>query len=183
VELAKQNNLEFYTGDPQAPYPDALDEFRKEMKNNKWDMGPDDEELFELAMHDRQYRDYKSGIAKERFNKELEDARTKAGAPIVIKRPVVKIPKFDVAKIRETYPLSQPVQSPVNGKVIWQYDLTDVSTAPVIGTEFKKGDPICYIQTYYGLEPVFALTDGKIVQIETEQGENVEKNQVLAFLN
>jgi pyruvate carboxylase subunit B len=183
VELAKQNNLEFYTGDPQTPYPDALDEFRKEMKNNKWDAGQDDEELFELAMHDRQYRDYKSGVAKERFNKELEDAREKAGAPIVVKRPVVKIPKFDVAKIKEIYPLSQPVQAPANGKVIWQYDLTDLSTAPVFGTEFKKGETVCFVQTYYGLEPVVALTDGKIVQIETEQGENVEKNQVLAFLN
>ena len=28
--------------------------------------------LFEFAMHERQYRDYKSGVAKERFQKELE---------------------------------------------------------------------------------------------------------------
>ena len=37
------------------------------MTENSWDFGQDDEELFELAMHDRQYRDYKSGIAKKRF--------------------------------------------------------------------------------------------------------------------
>ena len=182
VELAKQNNLEFYTGDPQAPYPDALDEYRKEMKENNWDFGKDDEELFELAMHDRQYRDYKSGVAKERFEKELEQAREKAGAPVVVTRPVVEVPKFDAAKIREPYPAAQPVQSPAKGQIIWQYDVTDTSTAPVIGTAFQKGQTLCFVQTYYGIEPVVALADGKVVQIETAQGDKVEKNQVIAFL-
>ncbi|MDR2563363.1 MAG: oxaloacetate decarboxylase, partial [Prevotellaceae bacterium] len=86
VELAKKNELEFYTGDPQTPYPDALDSYRKEMKDNNWEEGKDDEELFELAMHDRQYRDYKSGIAKQRFTQDLEAAKAKAGAPIVVSR-------------------------------------------------------------------------------------------------
>ena len=35
-------------------YPDALDTYRKEMDENGWEYGDDDEELFELAMHDRQ---------------------------------------------------------------------------------------------------------------------------------
>ncbi|MDR0668415.1 MAG: oxaloacetate decarboxylase [Prevotellaceae bacterium] len=182
VALAKQNDLEFYTGDPQAPYPDALPEYRKEMKENNWLPGKDDEELFELAMHDRQYRDYKSGVAKERFDKELEQAREKAGAPLVVVRPVVEVPKFDVAQLRERYPTAQPVQAPAKGKIIWQYDLTDVSTAPVVGTACKKGQPVCFVQTYYGLEPVPALADGQLIQIETEQGASVEKNQVIAFL-
>ncbi len=182
VELAKKNNLEFYTGDPQTPYPDALPEFRKEMKENNWDFGPDDEELFELAMHDRQYRDYKSGVAKDRFEKELEQAKEKAGAPRITVRPVVELPKFDVNKLLELYPTAQPVQSPVKGKVIWQYDLADKSTAPVAGTEFKKGEIICYVQAYYGIEPVRALADGQLAQVEAKQGEEVEKNQVLAFV-
>jgi len=182
LELAQASSFEFYTGDPQAPYPDALDGYRKEMQENNWEFGEDDEELFELAMHDRQYRDYRSGVAKERFIKELKEAREKAGAPIVVSRPVVELPKFDVAKVMETYPAAQPIQAPAKGKVIWQYDLTDLSTAPVVGTGFKKGDPVCFVQTYYGMEPVIALADGKIVQIETAQGENVEKNQILAFV-
>jgi pyruvate carboxylase subunit B len=182
IALAKQNNLEFYTGDPQAPYPDALDEYRKEMKEHNWDTGKDDEELFELAMHDRQYRDYKSGAAKERFEKELEQAREKAGAPITVTRPVTEVPKFDAGKILERYPAAQPAQAPAKGQVLWQYDLTDTSTAPVIGTAFQKGQTLCFIQTYYGLEPVVALSGGRIVQVETKHGEQVEKNQVLAFL-
>jgi pyruvate carboxylase subunit B len=133
-------------------------------------------------MHDRQYRDYKSGVARERFTKELEQAREKAGAPIVVVRPVVEVPKFEVEKIKERYPAAQPVQAPVKGQVIWQYDVTDTSTAPVIGTAIQKGQTLCFVQTFYGLEPVVALADGTIVQIETGQGEKVEKNQVIAFL-
>ena len=67
IELAKANGYEFSNTDPQENYPDQLDEYRKEMIDNGWEFGEDDEELFELAMHDRQYRDYKSGIAKKRF--------------------------------------------------------------------------------------------------------------------
>ena len=182
VELAKTNGLEFYTGDPQAPYPDALDTYRKEMKDNNWELGPDEEELFELAMHDRQYRDYKSGIAKQRFNQELEAARAKAGAPIVVSRPVVEMPNFDAAKLQELYPKAQPVQAPCKGQVVWQYDVADKSTAPVAGTEFKKGDTICFVEAYYGLEEVKALADGKLIQIESSQGAKVEKNQILAFI-
>ena len=37
------------------------------MKENKWDLGEDDEELFEYAMHPAQYEAYKSGKAKEDF--------------------------------------------------------------------------------------------------------------------
>ena len=64
IELAKKEGREFFTGHPQEPYPDALDTFRKEMDENGWDYGKDDEELMELAMHPEQYRNYKSGKAK-----------------------------------------------------------------------------------------------------------------------
>jgi pyruvate carboxylase subunit B len=76
IELAKKNKKEFYTGLPQDAYPDALDKYRKEMKENNWDLGKDDEELFEFAMHETQYRDYKSGIAKERFEEEINKAKS-----------------------------------------------------------------------------------------------------------
>ena len=72
VDLAKKEGKEFFQGVPQDFYPDALDQYRKEMKENDWDFGQDDEELFEFAMHEAQYRDYKSGIAKQRFEEELE---------------------------------------------------------------------------------------------------------------
>lgn len=71
VALAKANGKEFYTGVPQELYPNNLDLYKKEMKENNWDFGQDDEELFELAMHPEQYRAYKSGKAKEDFEAEL----------------------------------------------------------------------------------------------------------------
>ena len=39
------------------------------------DYGQDDEELFELAMHPEQYRNYKSGQAKKNFLADLQAAR------------------------------------------------------------------------------------------------------------
>lgn len=183
IELAKSKGLEFYTGNPKDEYPNELDKYRKEMDENGWEYGEDDEELFELAMHDRQYRDYKSGLAKERFNKELEAAREKAGAPIIVTRQVVEVPAFDAEAIAKEYPKAKPLQATVRGQVIWQIDVEDTSTAPVIGTEVKEGDVVCFIQTYYGIEEVKALASGKIVQIETKQGAQVQKNQVLAYIN
>lgn len=77
LAIAKKEGREFYTGHPQDPYPNALDTFRAEMDKNGWDYGQDDEELFELAMHPEQYRMYKSGQAKENFNKEIAEIKAK----------------------------------------------------------------------------------------------------------
>ncbi len=71
IKLAKEQGREFFTGVPQDMYPDKLDDFRAEMKENNWDLGEDEEELFELAMHPEQYRAYKSGKAKADFEADL----------------------------------------------------------------------------------------------------------------
>ncbi len=182
VQWVKDNGWDFYTGTPQDAYPDALEGFRAEMEKNNWDCGEDDEELFEFAMHERQYRDYKSGVAKQRFEQELEQAREKAGTPKIVVRPVVEVPSVDVETLRLNYPSAIAVQAPCSGQILWQIDYVDYSTAPLPGTAFKAGEPICWIQNYYGIEPVPASADGKILEIEVTQGKMVEKNQVLAFL-
>ena len=182
VGLAKQKGLEFYTGNPQDAFPNELDKFRQIMKEEGWDCGQDDEELFELAMHERQYRDYKSGVAKERFNKDLEAAKAKAGAPIVIERPVVEMPKYDVEKIAEKYPKAVPVQAPVKGQIIWQIDVDDASTAPVAGTEVEAGKAMSYVQTYYGMEEVVPAVSGRIVAVCAKQGDMVAKGEIVAFV-
>jgi pyruvate carboxylase subunit B len=183
IELAKANGLEFYEGDPQAPYPDELDRFQKEMTENGWEEGPDQEELFEFAMHERQYRDMRSGAAKNRFNQELEQAKEKAGAPIIIKRPVVEIPMFNFEEITAEYPMAKPVHAPAKGQVIWQYDMMDASTAPFEGSTISKGSNLCYIQNVYGIEPVEVGYGGTIVGTYVKQGNKVEKGQILAFIN
>jgi len=82
IELAKEKGFEFYTDDPQKLYPDVLPQYIKEMKELGWDRGQDDEELFEFAMHEKQYREFKSGLAKEQFNKDLVERMLKAGKEI-----------------------------------------------------------------------------------------------------
>lgn len=78
VELAKEKGMEFYTGDPQTLYPNVLPDFIAEMDKLDWERGQDDEELFEFAMHEKQYHEYKSGQAKEQFNKDLLERMEKA---------------------------------------------------------------------------------------------------------
>ena len=182
VALAKEKGMEFYTGNPQDEYPDELPKFRQMMKDEGWDCGQDDEELFELAMHERQYRDYKSGIAKERFNKELEELKAKAGAPIVVTRPVVEMPEFDIDEYVKKFPKARPVQAPVKGKMLWQIDVIDDSKAPVAGTPVKAGEVCGYVQTYYGNEEVIPAVDGRIVAVTAQQGKDVVKGEIVAFV-
>ena len=182
VEIVKEKGLEFYTGNPQDEFPNELPKFEQMMKEEGWDRGQDDEELFEFAMHERQYRDYKSGIAKKRFETDLEAAKAKAGAPIIVTRPVVEMPKFDIDTLVAKFPNAKPVQSPVKGKVIWQYDVADVSTAPNIGTEFKQDKPVCYVEAYFGPQEVPAPITGRIVAITAKQGDMVEKGEILGFI-
>lgn len=182
IEIVKEKGLEFYTGNPQDEFPNELPKFEKMMEEEGWDRGQDDEELFEFAMHERQYRDYKSGIAKKRFETDLEAAKAKAGAPIIVTRPVVEMPKFDIDALVAKFPNAKPIQSPVKGKVLWQYDVADVSTAPNIGTEFKQDKPVCYVEAYFGPMEVPAPITGRIVAITAKQGDAVEKGEILGFI-
>ncbi len=97
IALAKEQGKEFYTGNPQDLYPDNLDVFRKEMKENNWDFGQDDEELFELAMHPEQYRAYKSGKAKADFEADL--ATKRAPKAELVQAPQATAKNFKPKKI------------------------------------------------------------------------------------
>ena len=175
VELAKQKGLEFFTGNPQDNYPDELPRFIKEMEENGWDRGQDDEELFEFAMHEKQYREYKSGEAKRRFNQELEatmkEKFEKAGGK-------VNIP--DLRALR--HPNAEPVVAPVSGVVLWEVDFDDKSIAPAPGKVYQEGDILCAIQSEHGLEVVYALWPGKIVEATANQGKRVAKGDTIAFI-
>ncbi|MBQ6762407.1 MAG: oxaloacetate decarboxylase [Bacteroidales bacterium] len=182
VALAKEKGMEFYTGNPQDMYPNELPKFREMMKEEGWDCGEDDEELLNMAMFERQYRDYRSGIAKERFNKDLADLKAKANAPIVVTRPVVEMPKFSVDEYVAKYPKATPVQVPVKGQLLWQVDVDDASSAPVVGTAVKAGQVIGHVQAWYGMEEVVAAVDGRIVAVLGKQGDNVAKGEIIAFI-
>lgn len=181
IQAAKEKGLEFYDEDPQQQYPDALPEYSEMMKKEGWDEGEDREELLEFAMHERQYRDYKSGIAKQRFNEELEQMRIKANAPIIQKRPVTQVPSFDMEEILTKYPDAVPIQSPAKGVLLWQIDVDDTSSAPAIGTNISSETPAAYVQAYYGIEECNIASKGKILITTAKQGEKVIKGQIIGF--
>ena len=182
VEIAKEKGMEFYTGNPQDMYPDELPKFRQMMKDEGWDCGEDDEELLNLAMFERQYRDYRSGVAKERFNKDLEALKEKAGAPKVVTRPVVEMPEFDVNAYVAKYPKATPVQAPAKGQLLWEVDVQDDSKAPVAGTAVKAGEPMGYVQTWYGMEELIPAVSGHVVAVTGKQGKEVAKGEIVAFV-
>ncbi|MBR4660800.1 MAG: oxaloacetate decarboxylase [Bacteroidales bacterium] len=182
VQIVKDKGLEFYTGNPQDAYPDELPKFIKMMEEEGWDRGQDDEELFEFAMHERQYRDYKSGVAEKRFNDALEAEKEKAGAPKIVVRPVVEVPKFDAEGYMDKHPDAHPIQSTAAGQLIWHVDPAQESVAPAIGTPVTEGQTICHVQAYYGLEPIKALFNGKIASINARHGDKVAKGEVIGFI-
>ena len=182
VEIAKEKGMEFYTDNPQDMYPDELPKFRQMMKEEGWDCGEDDEELLNLAMFERQYRDYRSGVAKERFNKDLEALKEKAGAPKVVTRPVVEMPEFDVDAYVAKYPKATPVQAPAKGQLLWEVDVQDDSKAPVAGTAVKAGKPMGYVQTWYGMEELVPAVSGRVVAVTGKQGKEVAKGEIVAFV-
>ena len=54
--------------------------------------------------------------------------------------------------------------------------------APITGKKVKAGDIIGYVQTFYGMEEIVAAVDGIIVAAPAKQGDNVQKAQLIAFI-
>lgn len=175
VKLAEKKGLQFFTGNPQDNYPDDLPHFIKEMEANGWDRGQDDEELFEFAMHEKQYREYKSGEAKRRFNQELEEKMSKKA-----EQGGMKLNKEELLKMR--HPQAEPITAPVSGRMLWEADILDKSAAPACGKSFKEGEVIGFIAAHYGQETVPALWNAKFVEAVAQQGDLVNKGDIIAFV-
>lgn len=83
IEKAKAEGREFFEGNPQDNYPDALEKYRKLMNEKQWEVGEDEEELFEYAMHPAQYEAYRSGKAKVEFMADVAKRRAEKEKPAV----------------------------------------------------------------------------------------------------
>lgn len=197
--LAKEQGREFVTEDPQANFPDALDMFREKMSQNGWDLGQDDEELFEYAMHPSQYEAYKSGKAKADFEADLAKRKTEksssgvaTGEPEVLTITVngesyrvnvaygdapAELPKQEAAAPVSSTADAKEVQAPLEGKFFLTKAAGDVAIK--VGDTVAVGDVICYIEamkTYNAVRSEFA---GKVVEICVNPGDNVYEEDVL----
>ena len=176
VELAQKQGREFTDADPHTLIPNALDDFKKEMDENGWDYGKDNEELFELAMHPEQYRNYKSGQAKKNF---LADLQKMKDAELGSNLSPEQISAFKHAK-------ADAIVAPVKGQVFWEFNGEGEcapTVEPFIGKEYKEGDAFCWIQAPWGeFVEVQAALGGKLVEINAKQGAKVQKGDVIAYI-
>ena len=174
--LAAKQGREFTDADPHTLLANALDDFKKEMDENGWEYGKDDEELFELAMHPEQYRNYKSGQAKKNMLADLQKAKD---AQLGSKVSPEEAAAFKHAK-------ADAIVAPVKGQIFWEFQ-GDGEAAPAvepyIGKEYKEGDAFCWIQAPWGeFVEVKADLGGKLVEINAKQGSKVQKGTILAYI-
>ena len=178
VELAKKQNREFTDVDAHTLLKDALPDFRKEMDENGWDYGQDDEELFELGMHPEQYRAFKSGQAKKQFLADLQKAKdAKLGGGKKISQEEIDALKHAKA---------DAVKSPLAGQLIWSFGGEGVPAAciePFIGQKYKEGDIFCYLQTKWGeIVEIPAALGGKLVDISVKPGQQIRQGDTIAWI-
>ena len=199
VEMAKAEGREFMTTDPQENYPDNLDVYRQKMKENGWDLGEDDEELFEYAMHPQQYEAFKSGKAKADFEADLAERKAKKNAPKGDAQPKTitvtvngQSYKVDIAygdkpaaaptaNTQQPTPITQgegiEVLAPLEGKA---YMVSNSSETPKkVGDHVEEGDIICYIEAMKVFNRIKAEKAGTITSINFTSGDSVEEDDVL----
>lgn len=199
VAKAKEQGRQFHDEDPQTNYPDALDEFRDEMKANNWDFGEDDEELFELAMHPQQYRAYKSGKAKADFEADLAKRKAEKNKGTALTTPQTIVVDVDGQKYQVTIgpkdatPAAsaanaqthttastgdgEPLTAPLEGKF---YLVKNNGDKPVkVGDHVKKGQTVCYIEAMKTFNAIAAEKDGVVTEICLTSGSAVAEDDVL----
>lgn len=200
-ELAQAQGRQFVTANPQDAYPDALETYRKKMQEKGWEFGQDDEELFEYAMHEPQYENYRSGKAKADFEADLASRKAAANkttgeikAQILIvevngEKYSVNIAPDDGKGIpaNATSAAAAPVAastgegvevlSPLEGKFSL---VKNASETPVkVGDAVKKGQTIGYIEAMKTYNAVAADCDGTITAICATPGDKVFEDDIL----
>ncbi len=201
LEMAKKEGRKFMTADPQDNYPDDLETYKYRMSQQGWELGEDDEELFEYAMHPQQYEAYKSGAAKAAFEKDLEErkANKKTQGNVKTQLPnqvtvnvngqnyLVNISyegKAPAATENASAAVPAPatgegleVLAPLEGKA---YLVSSTSETPKkVGDKVNEGDIICYIEAMKVFNRIKAEKSGTITSINFTSGDSVEEDDVL----
>lgn len=191
-KMAEEKGLKFLDNDPQENYPDDLDVYREKMKANGWELGQDDEELFEYSMHPSQYEAYKSGKAKADFEADLAKRKAAANASgtgeIKAQDVVVTVngqqytvsiaPNDGSAPAAATAAVAAApagagvdVLAPLEGKFFLVKNSSE--TAVKVGDKVAKGQTIGYIEAMKTYNAVTADQDGTITAILANPGDKV----------
>lgn len=197
IEKAEREGRKFFDGDPQDNYPDSLDKYRKLMKENKWELGEDDEELFEYAMHPAQYEAYKSGKAKEDFLADVAKKKAeKDKSPLDDAKPKKLTVQVDgqsynvtVAYGETDLPVAtegsapamtgegKEVISPLEGKFFLTKDTAE--TPLKVGDVVAEGDVICYVEAMKTYNAIRAEFGGTVTAVLVANGDAVSEDDVL----
>ncbi len=199
IKMAEEQNREFFTGTPQDLYPNALEGFRKRMEEKNWDIGQDEEELLEFAMHPQQYEAFKSGEAKTKFLTDMEERKMKKNGPSSIKdlpqNMEVEIDGHKY-KVQISYPNQISDSSPAtqNNKTEASKNIGDFNyiTAPLegkfyltkdnndkgikVGDKVEVGDTVAYIEAMKVINAISADKAGTIVEILASHGQDIEED-------
>ena len=201
VAMAEAQGRKFETEDPQTYYPDDLEDYKKKMQEKGWELGEDDEELFEYSMHPSQYEAYKSGKAKSDFEADLaarkaEKNAPKSGADMPTSITVnvngqnykVEIAYGNDVPAATANSTSAPVATgegddvlaPLEGKFFLTKDNSEV--AKKVGDAVKEGDVIAYVEAMKTYNAIRADRDGVISAILVNSGDSVEEDDVIMKL-
>jgi pyruvate carboxylase subunit B len=167
IELAAKQDKQFFTGTPQENYPDELDKYRKEMAENNWDAGQDEEELFELAMHDRQYRDYKSGVAKKRFGEELLKA----------KQASINKDAGEMQAVVKSHTNLKDIKAAQKGRVYYNFGFYEVPIK--VGDVVKIGQRLGYTEWMLVYYEILSDVEGVVAEVCFQNGNYVKQGEVV----
>ncbi len=212
ILLAKSQNREFYDGNPQNLYPDILDSFREKMKENSWETGHDDEELFEYAMHPGQYEDYKTGNAKKKFLEDLAKRRSQetientGPSPSAIstqpKQLIVEVEgnKYEVnisyssagnrndkkkESNKDHIKSASTSDKSIKSPLEGKFYLTKNSTekAVSVGDQINKGDTVAYVESMKVMNAITSSEAGTVTSILVNHGDDIDEDAPLITLS
>ena len=199
VELAQKEGRHFMDSDPQNNYPDNLHEYKQKMIEKGWELGEDDEELFEYSMHPTQYEAYKSGKAKADFEADLMK-RKNANATTSISSEMpnsitvaLNGQHYKVDIIYDDSTITSNVKdnaaelqsnsegtdllAPLEGKF---YNVKETGEKPKnVGDAVKEGEVVGYIEAMKTYNAIKSDKDGIITAILVKSGDSVEEDDVI----
>ena len=196
IKLSKKLSKDFYSGNPQDLVSDVLDQNRKEMKSNNWELGEDDEELLEFSLHKNQYIDYKSGDALKKLRSDIDlkkhESLTMEKSSAMKKKEIITINEsnYEVEFIineeihnsnGKSLIKGNKILSPIEGKVFLTKDSNEKGVK--VGDVIKKGDVICYIESMKVINAIKSEFSGKIEQICIKDGEDIYDDDILFIIN